>query len=305
MAYQDAQERIYDFGNNIQEGYQNMRTNIQEGMDEFSNRAYVGAESTSNFLDNNTIIAKASFLFLVLIAFMVVFNLAINFSTWLVSSSKSPYLFFGVNGGSMPRIIQQDPAQSDAVVIYRSNNEKTGIEFTWSVWLYISAVATSNYAHIFNKGNAVFANGIATINNGPGLYLDTTNALHFVMNVENDAAGLNTDAIIDISNIPLNKWFHTALRLQNKVMDVYINGIITQRETFLQIPKQNYDNVNLCQNGGFPGSLSNLRYYSYALSSTELAMIVYNGPNLSTPSSSNSATASSDYSYLSSRWYLF
>ena len=33
--------------------------------------------------------------------------------------------------------ISQDPQKSNSVTILRSNNEDSGMEFTWSVWLYI------------------------------------------------------------------------------------------------------------------------------------------------------------------------
>lgn len=57
------------------------------------------------------------------------------------------------------------------------------------------------------------------------------------------------------------------------------------------VPKQNYNDVNVCQNGGFDGQLSNLQYYTHALSSPEINAQVVSGPNLKS-SELNSTTYS-------------
>jgi hypothetical protein len=176
--------------------------------------------------------------------------------------------------------------------------------------------------HIFNKGtaenytseNPLLAAtiptkiGFAGPNNGPGLYLDgSLNTLYFVMDVISPTGGtIRNSSTITITNIPMKKWFHLAFRLENKVMDVYINGTIVQRETFDYIPKQNYDNVNIGNNGGFAGSISNLRYYSKALSAFEINKIVRSGPNTSASKLSNKPGSSYDYlgaSWFQSKWF--
>jgi hypothetical protein len=305
------QGAIPSYYNELQDQYGELRDSVRDGMNDYANRAYVGVESTADFLNSNAIVAKFAFLFLVLIAFMILFSLGINLVGWLFSRSTSPYILYGTQGGSMATSITQDPLQSNSVVVYRSNNATSGIEFTWSVWLYVQTIpsadsspsATQTYSHIFNKGNAKYdATGIATVNNGPGMYVcDMNNSLHFIMNVENDTANNSLNVVVDIPNIPMGKWFHVALRLQNKIMDTYINGVITTRSTFIGVPKQNYDNIQICQNNGFAGSLSNLRYYSYALSVNEINMIVYNGPNLK---SAIDHSSMHNYSYLSNQWYV-
>jgi hypothetical protein len=84
-------------------------------------------------------------------------------------------------------------------------------------------------------------------------------------------------------------------------MDCYVNGVITSRVSFGDfIPKQNYDNIIYAGNGGFAGSISNLRYYDYALSVFEINSVVYYGPNLNAASGSSS---SSFFDYLGQSWY--
>ena len=68
------------------------------------------------------------------------------------------------------------------------------------------------------------------------------------------------------------------------------------------VPKQNYNDVNVCQNGGFDGQLSNLQYFSHSLSAVEINSIVMNGPDLKS-SKLNSATNSIVPYFLSNAWY--
>jgi hypothetical protein len=222
----------------------------------------------------------------------------------------------------------------------RSNNESKGAEFTWSIWLYVDDLTSPNpqkYQHIFNKGDNIYdsTTGLSKVNNAPGLYLgnggDKTkpmNTLHIIMDtvgvaVQSDssvttppAGGVTPEAkqlnngfmnpspvTIDIPNVPLKKWFHLAIRLENSILDVYVNGTIDQRQILSNVPKQNFFDIFVCQNGGFQGSLSDLRYFNSALNVFQLNTIVSNGPNMKTSSQYASSTMLKNYNYLSSLWY--
>jgi predicted nucleotide-binding protein (sugar kinase/HSP70/actin superfamily) len=77
-----------------------------------------------------------------------------------------------------------------------------------------------------------------------------------------------------------------------------VNGVITKRLTFTNIPLQNYDDIYVCGNGGFNGKLSSLRYWSYALNVFEINKVVSQGPNLSYNPGNNFVQ-----NYLSTNWY--
>jgi len=185
------------------------------------------------------------------------------------------------------------------------------MEFTWSVWLFINSIDSSitapssskRYDHIFNKGNGEYdSNGIATVNNAPGLYLNTdSNNLHFVMDQINPASNTETK-IVDISNIPLGKWLHLAIRLENNMLDIYVNGTISNRTIFQYVPKQNYDNINICQNTGFSGHMADLRYFARALNVFEINNIILAGPNTN-PAKANPTSQTGFIYYLSNSWY--
>jgi hypothetical protein len=157
------------------------------------------------------------------------------------------------------------------------------------------------YQHIFNKGDNNFdkTTSISTINNSPGVYLGPqNNSLRIIMDTVN---ATDTNNIIDIENIPIRKWVHVAIRIKNTILDVYINGVVSKRLVLINVPKQNFNDIYLCQNGGFSGKLSNLRYYSRALNVFEINGVVLYGPNLNI--SETSSLQSKDYNYLSRQWY--
>ena len=84
-------------------------------------------------------------------------------------------------------------------------------------------------------------------------------------------------------------------------MDVYINGRLTQRKTFTDgVPNQNYDDVYICQNGGFNGYIADLKYYNSAVGTSEINSIVSSGPNTSINTSNLKNNVPP---YLSGNWY--
>jgi hypothetical protein len=269
---------------------------------EFSNQASAAAGATTDFLTANTIIAKFAFILLVLVVFLILFNLGVSIVGYFSEPSADPYIINGMIDGNVSKVVPQDPKQTNAIPIYRSNDQSKGMEFTWSSWLYLSDLGkeAGKYQHVFSKGdgNIDSNTNLSTVNNGPGLYISPMdNKLHIIMNT---VSSTDQNTTIDIDNIPIQKWFHVALRLQNTVLDVYVNGVVVNRLLLNNTPKQNYGNVYVCQNGGFSGKLSNLRYYSRALNVFEINNIVSSGPNMKVASDMKPIGG---FDYLSSRWY--
>ena len=305
----NATESLGNAASDLGKSYNEVKSNVNSSLTQFSQQASAGAGASQQFLTSNTIIAKFAFVILIILLFLFLLGLGINILQYFMNPAKSPYLIKGMISGADGHIITQDPTQKSAISLQRSNNQKTGLEFTWSVWIYISdlengtsvggsAVAPTKYQHVFSKGDTSWGNnGIASVNNGPGLYIQPgNNGFHIIMNTVG-----GPDAIVDISNIPIKRWVHVAIRMENTMLDVYINGVLRERVVLQYVPKQNYNDVLVCQRGGFNGNLSNLRYYNKALSVIQISNIVYWGPN--TSASSSTDTTKGGFDYLSSTWY--
>jgi len=298
-----VQKSIQNIGN----AAANVRDTISGAVTGFNQPA-----APTDFNYSNTIIAKVAFLILVIIAFLFLLNLGINLIGYFTSFSTNPYLVSGMLDGNAAAIIPQDPTNTNSVYLKRSNNETTGSEFTWSVWLYLTDIPTDSSFHpIFNKGDKTFDKNNLAMNNAPGLYYgypsrasgEGNNILTVVMDVEStsDNNNQNQSIKLPIKDIPLQKWVNVMIRLENTLLDIYVNGTISARTTLTSVPRQNYYDVNVCQSSGFPGKLSDLRYFSRALNVFDIQTIVSKGPN--TNSSDLSPTSKNIFNYLSNLWY--
>jgi hypothetical protein len=346
MAEQPIGERIKDsisgIGGNITNAVGSANENIQNAvtnagasvtaakdsfnstMSDFSSKTAV-AVNDSSFLDSNSMIAKFGFLILVVVMFIFLVQVGMAIIGYFINN-PNPVLVPGqIIGTVAQEPITQNPSLATSLQILWSNNQTTGLEYTWSVWLQYtpgasptttSNVTTYTLQPVFIKGDCtnsdattVTTSGLpstsnlptTSINNGPGLYFYNDGAsahLFLVVDIVNSTTPI---ACIDISNIPINKYFHLAIRCQNIYMDIYINGSIVQRTQLRNVPRQNFYNVYVCPAGGFNGYLSTLQYYSRALSVIDINAIASGKPD--TRMLSNSSVNISQSNYLSTSWY--
>ena len=276
----------------------------------FANSRYV--QGPKEFLDGNSLVSKLAFLVFVLIVFVVLLRLGSEVLGWLFSPSPSPHLLDGMIDAKHLVVYPQDPSVKGSVPILRSNNQEDGLEFTWSVWIYIEDLEykKDEYKHIFHKGTmdsllqqssaaktGNVAPGMSFPNNAPGLYIaPNTNDLVVVMNTFE-----NPNETVIVPDIPINKWVNVIIRCDNSTLDVYINGTIIKRHQLSGVPRQNYDDVYAAANGGFSGYISNLWYYNYALGTSAIEGIVENGPNMKMKDTN---MLQSEPYYLSLRWFF-
>ena len=109
----------------------------------------------------------------------------------------------------------------------------------------------------------------------PGIWLHPKkNAMRVYLNTFK-----NIGEFADINNLPLNKWFHVAVAVRQRNLDIFINGNLAKRHTLEGIPKQNASDIYINSFRGFGGYLSNMRYYDYYLSFAELDSQLQRGPS--------------------------
>ena len=261
-----------------------------------------GNYASPSFLESNSLVAKFAFLLLIIFAFVILLRVGISTISYFLTPTSSPHLIDGMVDGKQLIVFPQDPSSNGAVTIYRSVNASDGIEFSWSVWIFINSLQylEGQYKHIFYKGNSnLEQNGLNFPNNAPGLYLaPNTNSLVVMMNTYNV---INEEVIIP--DIPINKWFNVIIRCKNTTLDVYANGTIIRSVNLIGVPKQNYGDVYVGMNGGFDGNISNLWYYDYALVTSEIQKIINDGPN--TTMIGNNGMSDKLANYLSLRWYFY
>ena len=194
--------------------------------------------------------------------------------------------------------IHQDATKyPGAVPIALSSNERTGIEFSYSFFLYVLPATfdgSATFKHVFHKG---FAFPWPLM--GPGVLLNgADNTMRVVMNTYK-----NPYTYVDIKNIPVKKWLHVVLNCIHNGLDVFVNGELANRITFTgTLPYQNFQDIvlfsqvnsrvisgttgpqvlngdSMILSGSFTGNLSNLIYARYALSVPEIQNLMKRGPS--------------------------
>jgi hypothetical protein len=150
-----------------------------------------------------------------------------------------------------------------------SLNQDQGITFSYSCWVRID-----NFAYRPGVQKVIFTKGPADLSSScPSLLIDgNTNTLL----VKLDTYGATE--IVPISNIPAKKWIHVAIVVEQKSVDVYINGVLHTHHSIVQVPRQNSGTVHTGINGGFEGKLANLIYYNYFLKPSDIPALMSNPP---------------------------
>jgi hypothetical protein len=199
-----------------------------------------------------------------------------------------------VSSDSNMVVISQDPNQADSVPIGISVNERTGIEFAYSFYLFVNPTTFTGedkLMHVFHKG---FIQPWPLI--GPGVFmLGTTNTMRVVMNTQT-----NPFTYVDVTNIPVQKWVHVVLNCYKSGLDIYINGNLATRLPLSgTLPYQNFQNVvifsqskrilhkslisslpfDVSYGGAISGQLSAFKYARYALSINEINSLMAQGPS--------------------------
>jgi hypothetical protein len=222
--------------------------------------------SGNNWGKSNKII---SIVFTGIIFALIIYFLVIVSKDYTKYSKNNPYLIRGTKIGKTGLVV---PGSK----INRSIDGKYGLEFTYSMWLYVEdsnfSTRKNTWKHIMHKGTPSTAMPLQS----PGIWLyPSTNKLAINMNTYH-----SVKESCDIANIPLNKWFHLTIMVIGNSIDVYINCNLKKRCKFKGIPKLNYGDlhVNTIANG-FDGFISNLRYWDKSISSYQIQNICKEGPS--------------------------
>jgi len=211
--------------------------------------------------------------------------------------------------------IPQNPNVRGSNPVSISDNERSGVEFSYSFYLNIHTAAfRQEYGlmHIFHKGYSSQFPLLA-----PGVYMRSdTNTLRVYMNTYQ-----TWNKYVEVENIPVGKWVHLAIICKDHALEIYVNGNLSRKMTFDGFaPYQNYEDICCFSNrritlkhamipsvdengfdvfGATKGMLSRLNYFSYALCYAEIQKLMNEGP-----SSKMADSALSDVPpYLADTWW--
>ena len=220
----------------------------------------------------------------------------------------------------------QNPTNPNALTVQVSNNQRSGIEFSYAMFVNINSDTFSsgnaNLYHILHKGYNKMYPLL-----GPGVFCwGHKNMIRVYMNSYDTWNNYS-----DIENIPVDKWFHLVVSCKGNTLYVYINGSLKQKVALSgnTPPYQNYGNVYLFSprkinltkvattslekdldfsgtstrtslqfDGAAKGMVSRVTYFSYALTYTEIQALMNLGPSTVMDGADMSLTP-----YLADTWW--
>lgn len=229
--------------------------------------------------------------------------------------------------GSNMYTANQNPFTPKARTVHLSENQRSGVEFSYSMFVYINsstfASGNANLYHILHKGYNQFYPLL-----GPGIFCwGNKNVIRIYMNCYD-----TWDNYSDVENIPVEKWFHLVVSCKGNTLYIYINGNLKQKVALSgnTPPYQNYGNVylfssrkisisptitqSLNRNSDFAngdmasglnfdgtasGMASRVYYFSYALTYTEIQSLMKMGPSKIMAGNNMTLTP-----YLSDTWWI-
>ena len=250
---------------------------------------------------SDSFFAKLAFIILVLYLFIFLLKLFLGITKRLSGKSGAITLMKGQKNASVPLEIRQDPKVDGAKTVLRSVNEKSGLEFTYSVWIYIRSnrggdvICQGAKRHIFNKGNFVYGQAdkctAPTNEQCPGLFLTGANVDELLVIIST----FGTTEDIPIGDVPLRKWINIIITVQQKNVNTYINGVIKNSHVLQSLPRQNYGSVYITKDGGFDGKIADLKYWNYAVNPGKVRSIAGTPPSGSFVKTQNDGVMPSSY----------
>jgi hypothetical protein len=323
-----VKEHVQEKAATFKEAVQKRVDTVKEQVPSNSTSGYLS--KGQEFINSNSTISRFVFVMALFLLFMGAFNVGVSLLQQYWINSKSPILIDGMVSANKLKTISTNPNVDKSVPIYRSINQEYGLEYTWNVWVYIedlNKVDNNLYQRVFSKGSQEpTTTGVAEpkvgsgvipqlLNASPGLFV-TKNAddnsltsktnLHagLVLVVNTFDSGTKSRDYLEtihIKNIPVKKWMCITIRVENTTVDIYLNGILTQRKKLNHLPRQNYyDTLIGDADGGFNGFISSLRYYDSAIHYDDIQSLYSKGPNRT---SIDTSMSDNIQNYLSMNWY--
>lgn len=241
--------------------------NAKNNVNETANAAVNAANNAAQ----SSIVWTILKIILIGVVFIIVINVIKYFyTTYENYKANTPWLLDGNKNAKHALVISQNPDNKNTPKINRSDG-RSGIELTYSLWMLIDDFnyKQTEWKHVFHKGNESAYPTIA-----PGVWIHPNkNMLRVYMNTMK-----KIHEYVDIDDIPLRKWIHLAIVVRNQTLEIYINGYLKTKQKLSSIPRQNNEDLWINLNGGFEGFVSRMRYFSYAVTPTELSDIIKSGP---------------------------
>ena len=163
--------------------------------------------------------------------------------------------------------------------------------YAFSTWFYVNdwTYKYGNPKIIFARSNLSnnepTAASIKSSKPSPGVVLgDTENSIHVYVKCFSSST-IPDD--IEVKNIPIQKWVNLSISINEKTLDVYLDGKLVKTQILSGTAEVSQNDVYLTPDGGFDGWTSKFLYFEKPMNPQQAQNIYKDGPtgwlsNLST-----------------------
>lgn len=177
------------------------------------------------------------------------------------------YLYF--YSGSATTLISTHDARSLDIISANKLPAGATADYTYSIWFYIN-----DWNYRFGESKVIFGRVDQNNDPAPSVTLAPSNndinvTLSVYPNEDTKDAG-HTLYTCAIKDVPLQKWTNLIMSLNNRAMDLYLDGKLVKTCVMPGVPKMNpSSNVMVCPDGGFSGYISNFKYLANAVNPSQ------------------------------------
>lgn len=142
-----------------------------------------------------------------------------------------------------------------------------GLSFSTSFWIFLK---DWNYKYLQKK--IIFKKGEAGLTCGLG---ESMNDLY----VEIPIYGSLAPQRVSYDDLPLQKWIHVCIVLDNRTLDLWLNGRLYNSKHLPNLPKiKEKEKVVFTPKGGYSGFISRIYHYPYPLGKGAVVRLYNAGP---------------------------
>jgi hypothetical protein len=180
--------------------------------------------------------------------------------TWLFGDTTRSYLLGMHNARKSHKITGDNIPQGSSS------------DYTYSIWVYVSNWDT-NKKVIFGRGET---GSLAA----PEVSLGTTlNNVEVTLGTYSTQSSQTVNHTCTLENIPLQAWANIIVTLNNRALDLYLDGKLVRTCVLPGVPKTSPgSSLVVTPGGGFDGYTSNFLYFSRAVNPREAYAIYREGP---------------------------
>lgn len=147
-------------------------------------------------------------------------------------------------------------------------SKKEGVGFSQSLWLYIK-----DWNYRYREEKIIFEKGGFHLILSP----NNNNLILKIPNNSRDGLGGGPVSIV-FENIPIQKWMHIVITLDNTYADLWVNGKLYHTKHIKQIPKLSNNQMIYTPTGGFSGYISRVYHFKHKLTELHVKRLFLQGP---------------------------